>query len=536
MRTKEQMNKGQPRTDRRPSHLRSAAASGDTEYGIRNTEYGRPATGHQLPATTTHFARVLPIVGDRLRALCVAVIGLPVLKPVVASLAASGIARWVMEKGQPADALIASLEARHGQALGLQPTFVPAREWPAVVRAAPPDLIIACGNHPLLQMVWHLSQKLGVPALLISEPLDNQPIHAQCIFPATINSDDNTQKTTTQDADREEMSSRRSSVVGRRTPAWNWICAAPQLAGLARAMLLRGTPFARPDLEELWSIGRSEVEIGGSHPFDLRWGQDHAADAEQDMPGTSFYTPLAQRGGLLIVGLGSIGSEAAALLAPHAARLVLADPDSVDASNPVRQHYRIADIGRPKPYALADAIGCPEAHLLYAALDEDTTAGLIETFGITAALVATGTDADFGIARALRERGIPHVVARCYPRARYWEAILDDGAGGPGLEDIRGHLRPGPTPPPTPEQRAAYSNAGALEAEPATLVESGWAAAWAARLTAQLLVPSGLRERWLLELLGDRRTCLVGGMYVEETPGGPAYGVELPGRIRAWGR
>jgi hypothetical protein len=167
--------------------------------------------------------------------------------------------------------------------------------------------------------------------------------------------------------------------------------------------------------------------------------------------------------------------------------------------------------------------------------DKRAVTTLIERHAITAAQVQTGTNADFANARALRARGVPHIVGRCYPRARYWEAIIVDGQRGPALDDLRGHLRLGPAPAPTPEQRAAYSNAGALEAEPATLVESGWAAAWMARLAAQMLAPAGLRERWLLELPATGRTCLVGGVGVERTPDGPAYAVAQPGEIHAWG-
>jgi hypothetical protein len=163
-------------------------------------------------------------------------------------------------------------------------------------------------------------------------------------------------------------------------------------------------------------------------------------------------------------------------------------------------------------------------------------AALVERYAITAALVSTGTSADFAITRVLRALDVPHVVGRCYPRARYWEAIVVDGRRGPALEDIRGHLRAGPAPAPTPEQIAAYSDVGALEAEPATLVESGWAAAWMGRLAAQMLAPAGLRERWLLELLATGQTCLIGGVDVEHTPDGPAYAIAQPGEIHAWTR
>ena len=161
---------------------------------------------------------------------------------------------------------------------------------------------------------------------------------------------------------------------------------------------------------------------------------------------------------------------------------------------------------------------------------------MITNYDIAAALVVTGTLADFALARALRACDVPHVVGRCYPRARYWEAILVDGRRGPALSDLRGQVSPGPTAPPTPEQIATYSDAGALEAEPATLIESGWAANWLARLTSQLLAPPGLREGWLLKLLATAQTCLIGGVGVEATPVGPAYGITHPGLIRAWGQ
>jgi hypothetical protein len=243
---------------------------------------------------------------------------------------------------------------------------------------------------------------------------------------------------------------------------------------------------------------------------------------------------------LLIVGLGSLGSVAAIHLVEHTTGFVIADPDHVDIYNPVRQAYPVAAIGRFKAEALGEylrSLGAGEVVALPEALiDEAQVEALIERHQITAALIATGTTADFAIARTLRRWDIPQVVGRCYPRARYWEAMLIDGQRGPSLADLRGHLALGPTPPPTPEQRAAYSDAGALEAEPATLIESGWAAIWLARLTAQFLTPPGLRERWFLELLASETTCLVGGVGVEPTVDGPAYGIKQPGQIRAWRR
>jgi hypothetical protein len=300
-------------------------------------------------------------------------------------------------------------------------------------------------------------------------------------------------------------------------------------------LLLRRTPYRRADLEELWGAGKHVLTVGnGDDALSVDWSESGPTPRR-----AAFRTPGQRRGKLLIAGLGSLGSVAAMLLAQHSAAMVIADPDRVDAYNPVRQAYPLAALGQPKAQALRAgllAAGAKDVLALDAALTgERQVAELVARHRITAGLVLTGTDADFAIARALRASDVPHVVGRCYPRARYWEAVLVDGLRGPALQDVRGHLRLGPAPPPTPEQIAAYSDAGALEAEPATLVESGWAAAWMARLGAQLLAPPGLRERWLLELLASQRTCLVGGVGVEHTDNGPAYGVALPGMIRAWG-
>jgi hypothetical protein len=386
----------------------------------------------------------------------------------------------------------------------------------------PPNLVAAAGGlHDLRAGLAATCD--GAPALLVAAP-SGAATRALLVLPGD-------------DLRAAQRWARNACRATHPADPWSWATAAPLLAGLARGLLLRGTRRARGDLEMLLGAGLRQVRLGGEHPLDARWAR---ADEDLEDAPPVFTTPAARRGALLVVGLGSLGSVAAELLAPWAERFVLADPDTVDAVNPARQAYDLADIGRPKAEALRGRLlhlGARDVTALSAALtDEAQVAGLVQSHGVTAALVATGTRADFAAARALRERNVAHVVARCYPRARYWEAVLVDGARGPGLEDIRGRVAPGPAAPPTPEQRAAYSDSGALEAEPATLAESGWAAAWAARLTAQLLAPAGLRERWLLELLAAGRTCLVGGAHAEMTHAGPAYAVARPGEIHAWGQ
>jgi hypothetical protein len=546
--------------------------------------------------SNAHFSRIEPVVGTGLRRARVAVLGLPAAAPLVAHLAACGVGRWLLVEERiarsaqrtavagrtDAGALLDELRARHGEALRLEAQVLPARQWSAAVRRAPPDLVLAAGDADTLRPALDAAATAGIPALLVVPPAAGGPCCALLILPG----DDTAGAAAWLDglaagaarADSAPQHAWRAADVDRAAGAaatqqldatrrnlgcvaaaplqtpWEWVTGAPFVAGIARAILLRGTPFARADLEDLWAQGVRALAIGGAHPFDLTWSalapQRRAQSAICNLRSAIFRTPENRRGALLIAGLGSLGSVAAEYLAAHAASFVLADPERVDAYNPVRQAYGVADLGRPKAHALRDRLielrtgretgGRPAqsaiCNLQSAIRDERQVAELVARHGITTALVTTGTDADFAIARALRALDVPHVVGRCYPRARYWEAVVVDGRRGPAFADIRGQTIPGPAAPLTPEQRAAYSDAGALEAEPATLVESGWAAAWLARIAWQLLAPAGLRERWLLELLAAGRTCLVGGSVVEHTGDGPAYGVAAPGEIHAWGR
>ncbi len=485
-----------------------------------------------------HFARIRPIVGNSLASMRITVLGVAQAAALIEYLAASGLAQWIWQYHacEPIDhRMIMQLEQRildrHGAALGLnvqhiiEPHEVPLSS----------DLILACGDPTQLCLAVTIAEQRELPALLCVQ-LGTQT-RAMVVLPGDDirQAHDWINQLAVVSAIIPEACYTSNSASNVESD-WNTICTAPLLAGIARAILLRATPFARSDIAQLWTQGRRIVQIAGQHPFDLEW-----LATQPKLPSASdhFHTPYTRRGALLIVGLGSIGSVAAALLAPYATQLILIDPDRVDAVNPARQHYTLADIGNAKALALATTLAadCPITTPLLAKLEqEEQIDALIATHQIAAALIATGTQTDFAIARALRRHGIPHVVARCYPRARYWEAIIIDGKCGPAFEAIRGHVQVGPSATPTPEQIAAYSESGVLDAEPATLIESGWAAAWAARLVHQLATPHGLRERWMLELLAAEHTCLIGGAWVDQTANGPAYAIDLPGRIWAWGR
>jgi molybdopterin/thiamine biosynthesis adenylyltransferase len=241
----------------------------------------------------------------------------------------------------------------------------------------------------------------------------------------------------------------------------------------------------------------------------------------------------------LIAGLGSLGSVAAVQLAPWVSRLVLVDPDRVELANLVRQTYTQRQVDEYKAAALALALSAAHPGLECEAVitsltQEEQVVDLIRMHDVTAALVTTGGHADFAIARALRSQAIPHVIGRCYSRGRFWEGVVVDGAAGPSYEQVRREAAAGPVAAPTPEEIASYGAVGELAGEPATAMETGWAALWLARLTMQMMAPANRREGWLLARLAAGATCFIGGVDVEHGDEGPAYGIRVPGQVHAW--
>lgn len=454
-----------------------------------------------------HFARVTPIVGAALGRARVGLIGCADGAEVAALLAASGVLRWALAAAAPAapgsplarrfgpaftrqaahSALAAALRAHHGERLPW--AFVP-------LARVGYDLLIAAGED-VAGYALAIAARRGCPLVLLPAGPRPDPASWAAGFP----------------------------VARLPGPAEAYATPDPYAAAaLARAILLRGTPHARPDLEALLA----------------------AAPAAPEPAPPAFRTPLdapaLRRGTALVAGLGSLGSFAALELARAVGRLVLADGGAVAPANPARQLYRSAQVGRPKAAALAEQLrqilgdAAPELVPVEADLrHEEVVAGIAAREGAGVAVLATGTVADFALARGLRAAGVPHLAARCYPRARFWEAVLVPGPDAPCLGCLRGQLYAGPTPPPTPEEAARYAAPGDLQAEPATLVESGWAAACAGALAVQLLAPPGLREAWAARLLAGGRTCLIGGAYVVGAGDGPAYGIARPGQVRAFG-
>jgi hypothetical protein len=457
------------------------------------------------------YARVRPLVGEALHDRQVIVLGSHAAISLVESLVACGVQHWATVNGSGwMEKLIADLCRRYGGVVELTLDTAACIE---VVGAA--DLALVVDDVEAAKAL-----PLTLPRLVIFTPTNSRPVYA---FFA--------------------MAGERFDLprLSKAAPScsWEWSTAAPLMALAARALLLRGTIFAVRTWEEAWAKGARVYTVGDAHdPTCARWDA-HLPTVQAARVQPIYHTPHRRQGTLLIVGLGALGSVAAQQLAPCVERIVLVDPDRVEAENLVRQAYSFCQVGEAKATALAKTIGMAHPEVLCEAVltsltSEEEVVAILQHFGVTAALVTTGTYADFAICRALRAASIPHVAGRCYARARFWEGIVVDGASGPSYEGVRRGVEAGPIPAPTPEERMAYGATGELAAEPATAMETGWAALWLARLAVQLMAPATLREGWFLARLAAGATCFIGGLVVEQGEDGAAYGMETPGTVHAW--
>jgi hypothetical protein len=473
-------------------------------------------TNQNALAIAELYARVRPLVGDALATRRVAVAGEAMAGALVEYLVACGVRRWVALPGAEwMVSLIDHLRCRYG-ALDITLEMTACLSEREEVDVA---LFVDDGS------AFFATE--SVTRLAIFTPKSGLPCHALLALPGErLNGEHPT------------------SLGGQSVPdwphRWDWLTAAPLMVLWVRALLLQGTCFAMTKWEEAWQRGVRAYTVGETlDPTQAGWQLPPQAVGNS----RAYRTPYRRQGTLLVVGLGSLGSVAAHQLAPWVERMVLVDPDCVEVANLVRQHYSSADVGQPKAVALAHLLRAADSELacewvVDSLSDEEEVSALVRRFGVTGALVTTGSNADFAVARGLRAQGVPHVVGRCYARARYWEGIVVDAPDqvGPSYEEMRRGVAAGPTPAPTPEERAAYGVSGTLAGEPATAMECGWAAMWLARLTSQMIMPAPLREGWLWARLAVGANCFIGGVVAE--PGseglGAAYGVAVPGQVHAW--
>jgi hypothetical protein len=255
---------------------------------------------------------------------------------------------------------------------------------------------------------------------------------------------------------------------------------------------------------------------------------------------------------VLLIGCGSVGSEAARLLAvAGVTRWTLVDGGEVSVFNPCRQWYGADEIGQRKVAALARrlpgrtttvprALGPDDAEALQLLVKDDRP---------DVALLCAGTADHDPLARVLWQLGLAHVVACAYPQARFFEVdVVLPGPtptqpSTPCLHCFRGHLFRGAEPAPPmddelasflyqqldpEERRRLYVD---LVAEPATAIETGRVAEVTARCAAEVIAPPETRSRWFQRMLAGETTCLLGGNVVEQIGDEMSYGLTFPGQV-----
>lgn len=358
---------------------------------------------------------------------------------------------------------------------------------------------------------------------------------------------------------------------------FDWIDLNNQVANIAKAVLLKGTEWERKDITGLLDKGKTTVFL--HHPSwpwiaryfniqddaDREWFQSAVQNAKPEPTRTNFSGKT-----VMIVGIGSLGSIVADHFRILWANIVGIDGAKVSLYNPVRQLYSTSDIGLFKAQALPEILalstrGCNfeesegEKTLLlkvytnqfFAGIDgaiPDTLEGgkafegLLDEFRPDLVILTTAHPAEFRMAHILRKRDIPHIVGRCYPRARWHEITCIDGKNGPCFGCLQGHLYKGAPPTLTEEELARYEmenpdDPQILAAEPATRVDTSRAADTVVRLGAQLMSEGSERASWFRRIMEEERTCIIGGNHAEysEEDEDWTFGVTSPGGAALYG-
>lgn len=317
----------------------------------------------------------------------------------------------------------------------------------------------------------------------------------------------------------------REVALGLPRDRFGWLEASTHAARIIRDVLTRHAPAPR-----------GTTWLGHPHwPFHV--GTACTAPAEPER------AALRSRR-VLVVGLGSLGSEALRVLWDSGAHFPLVDDGRVSVFNPARQWFALSEVGRDKvdvlrarlPGAVAVKLRADEAH-------RSAWDALLTQERPDVVLLATGTHHHGMLADMLWQRGIPHVAACCYPRARFFEvATIIPSERTPCLHCYRAHVWRGiPAATPVDDETAAflYQHPDDVErqrlhadlvAEPATRIETFRPALLLARCAAQVLAER--RAPWFRRLLQASTTLLLGGNTVDpHADGSLAYGISQPGQV-----
>lgn len=520
-----------------------------------------------------YYSRILPIVGRGLMAKSLALVNADFCCLVADALARCGVTTMTL----PADRTVSAADAIPAT-FGLEHVGQPAseallrsfseqngleRDWsirPSTAVGA--DIVIGGGDLTDCRETISIALDLGVPAVTFTL-FENAPMRCGVFVsgPGLANA--------AAVLERPGVGEKLSGYTPERR--LDWLEASDMAMAAARALLLRGTEYARPDFERLLiEEGRTVILRGTavwpwlvawcSPQRDTEWIANAVAPAE-----TASWLPpeMYAHERVMVVGCGT-----ASLFVGEALNwfrdLMLVDCKAFSAYNPVRQLAGTAWVGRPKPLALQEILVrriepdharrretesdgvrtlCAADVRISAAMLEvrdETRArfeALLDVYEPSLVIVAMGRsgedDANYTVTRILRARGIRHVVPTAFPSAAYYKNIVVDRARGPCYDCLHHHLPVdvGAAPTLTPAQEEMFYGG----TQPATVMETYPSAHALLRLSLELCLPDALRSPWFAELVREERTCLVGGNRAERAGCGWLYGIRLPGQVVAYG-
>ncbi|MEI6046861.1 MAG: ThiF family adenylyltransferase, partial [Chloroflexota bacterium] len=410
----------------------------------------------------SYFSRIEPVLGSGLADKRVAWLNLEGCKPVIELLVGCRLRRFVwLETAEEAQQLEEVLR-QHNH-------FEDGWEFQPFSPENSPDLLLVGGSPRVMLTGLQLAQVWQIPALLFSKlpaPSNYEAVVLVCWPRADLEAERKFLEQLPEPTEKLE-----AGVIA-------------QVAAIAKALLLDHSPYARPDYNHLFNVLGYTVLLLGSPEWpwqvcftkasQLNW----SSGIGQEKSRSSFSLQIPTPKHVAIFGCGGLGSLIAKELnVAEVERFSLLDSGKVQIFHPVRQFYHTSQLGQPKVYALAEnllsqnysfqhypaKLGQPriyQGHQTIASYNLrlndnwiEALEDLVTEIQPDLAVVTTGTDLDYYLARALQRAKIPYLVARCYPRARYFELIFSLPAEGtPCFDCLRGHLYTGPHPGLTEEE------------------------------------------------------------------------------------
>ena len=529
-----------------------------------------------------YYNRVRPLLGDAFFQSKIAVWGLDLGYLAAEALARTGIKRQVwFDSGETSRAFCRSLGWQHqdktqGEALRqhCEARNVEQRGWalqclPLDVQqlrqsfaAAAPALLLARGDDDAGE-VARAALDHGVPLVMTFTPASS-PVG--CVHVVWV--PDSSADPAAVVRACEALAGLPRRDLNRASEHLDGLEARSMALSLAKWILLRGGPDARPDLEEpLVERGRCLVMRGTPEwPWAVHFARPGSGLIPRLRGRAMTYRPplsLVPHRRLLVFGLGT-----ASLLCAEAGllfdQMVFVDCKDVSRFNPVRQIYGTEDVGQPKPETLvkilarrlepgarwstsedgpikftrtADrALGAVNLRISEGSRQSlDRLDQLLDLFKPTMAVVGMGRSKDdnFTATAELRRRNILHVTPTAFPSVTHFKHIVTDGISGPCYDCLQGHLPldGGAGPTLQPEAREMFYGG----TQPATLAETYPSAHSLLRLVHDLSLPRPARPVYIMRELAGERNCFVGSNRVEQNDAGWLYGLDQPMSMVTYG-